>query len=459
MNRSHYFWSFILLVALLCTLNWFLYNYQVYRNHYWSYTQNSSFQEDIAKFYPTSNKDVFVYRRRPETENVNCGQVLAGDTAYLKTVTGEYRIKIAENESLNMSCEAVMDRILSRDHVLRPLENGVAFARVVYMDYELIEKHVEMSYHPQNSFCFAIDKKAAKEFKERMQAMASCLPNVLLLPDDLSVDSHGHNTNLAHYNCLRALINKPGWNYAILLQNHDLITKSVYELEKIFNWLGGANDVAIRPELGRLDKKHFKWDPMSLKLFRNESEIDPVILNTTLKFAKGAVQSSLSRAAVDWMTRTVDLTTFIDQWNHGTYGVDEQFTQAFQISDFLGMPGHFTDKCIKKGIITEGITRFAQWTHGDQSKCASKKSRHGICIMGIEHLSMMAKSEHLMFNKVLPLFDYSIIECTAELLFNRTFLGQIHHPLNEEYYSNMINVLYHKHHHEPNYTFNCDNDH
>lgn len=75
-----------------------------------------------------------------------------------------------------------MDRILSRDHVLRPLENGVAFARVVYMDYELIEKHVEMSYHPQNSFCFAIDKKAAKEFKERMQAMASCLPNVLLLP-------------------------------------------------------------------------------------------------------------------------------------------------------------------------------------------------------------------------------------------------------------------------------------
>lgn len=42
-----------------------------------------------------------------------------------------------------------------------------------------------------------------------------------------------------------------------------------------------------------------------------------------------------------------------------TYGVDEQFTQAFQISDFLGMPGHFTDKCIKKGIITEGITRYA----------------------------------------------------------------------------------------------------
>ena len=67
---------------------------------------------------------------------------------------------------------------------------------------------------------------------------------------------------------MRALINKPGWNYVILLQNHDVIVKSVYEMEQIYEWLGGANDIEITPEAGRLDK-NFKWDPKSLKMFRN----------------------------------------------------------------------------------------------------------------------------------------------------------------------------------------------
>lgn len=97
-------------------------------------------------------------------------------------MSGENRIPMVENPNPDMSCSAVMDRIIPHDHILRPLKNGVAFARIVYKDYELVEKQVQMSYHPQNSFCFAIDKKAPTRFKNQMRAMAACLPNVLLLP-------------------------------------------------------------------------------------------------------------------------------------------------------------------------------------------------------------------------------------------------------------------------------------
>uniref|UniRef100_A0A8R1DFF2 Uncharacterized protein n=1 Tax=Caenorhabditis japonica TaxID=281687 RepID=A0A8R1DFF2_CAEJA len=297
---------------------------------------------------------------------------IKNDLKYLEAVGGINRVKMLENKNLNMSCSAIMSRILPSDLELKPLKKGVAFARIVYTDYEMIEKQVSMSYHPQNAFCFAIDRKAPARFHERLRAMAECLPNVLLLPDEKPVDSSGHNVNLAHYNCLRALINKPGWSYAILLQNHDVITKSVYEMEQIYEWLGGANDVEITPEAGRVDKK-FEWDPRSLKLFRNESGIDEKVLNTTMKFAKGAAQGSLSRAAVDWMVRTADLSTYIAQWNKG----------------------------------------------------------------------------------MMPSFDYSIIDCTAELLYNRTFLGQEDHKLEEDYYTNMVNVLYHKHHLENDYKLNC----
>lgn len=53
----------------------------------------------------------------------------------------------------------------------------------------------------------------------------------------------------------------------MLLQNHDLLTKSVYELEQVYEWLGGANDVELLPEAQRLDEENFKWDPRSLKMF------------------------------------------------------------------------------------------------------------------------------------------------------------------------------------------------
>lgn len=100
-------------------------------------------------------------------------------------MSGKDRVKIVENKNLNMSCSAIMNRILPSGNDLKPLKNGVAFARIVYTDYEMIEKQVQMSYHPQNSFCFAIDKKAPSQFHERLRAMAACLPNVLLLPGTL----------------------------------------------------------------------------------------------------------------------------------------------------------------------------------------------------------------------------------------------------------------------------------
>lgn len=84
-----------------------------------------------------------------------------------------------------------------------------------------------------------------------------------------SYDSKGHNINLAHYNCMKKLESLRGWGYLMLLQNHDVITKSVYELDRIFELLGGVNDVFMSREIPERRKKHLKWDLKSLKLFRN----------------------------------------------------------------------------------------------------------------------------------------------------------------------------------------------
>ncbi|CAB03539.2 Beta-1,3-galactosyl-O-glycosyl-glycoprotein beta-1,6-N-acetylglucosaminyltransferase 3 [Caenorhabditis elegans] len=394
------------------------------------------------------------YRRRPETAHVDCGRILAGDKPYLQSLTGTNRVKIVENCNLNMSCKAIRSRILpSNDNILRPLKHGIAFARIVYKDYEFIEKQVQVSFHPQNAFCFVIDINASEEFKKRMRALAACMPNVIVLADEDPVYSSGHNVNLVHNKCLKALLDIPGWNYALLLQNHDLIMKSVYEMEQIFEWLGGANDIFVTHEIGRVDVKKLKWDPMSLKLFINETEMDKLLLTTPMKIVKGWVHCSLSRASVEWMFQKLDPSIFMHQLNQGRYGVDEQYFPILQANAEFGMPGHFTDECLQQGKTTEFITRIALWV--PESKCDTNMTRHAVCIIGLEHFQAVASFTHLMFNKVIPSFDNSIVECTAELLHNRTFLGQVDHPLKEDYYKNMVNVLYHKHHLEPGYKLNC----
>ncbi|CAI2346371.1 unnamed protein product [Caenorhabditis sp. 36 PRJEB53466] len=410
----------------------------------------------IRMFWHSETDDILW--RRAETESLDCARILKNDKSYIQKFTGEARIALVPNlDYLDMSCRAIQARIVPFRYRLKPLKVGVAFARVVYKDYEFLEKQVQMSYHPQNHFCFGLDSKADVDLKWRIRRIGRCLPNVIVLDEELPIDSAGHNMNFAHFECMKTLINIPNWDYLVLMQNHDVIGKSIYELSRIFELLGGANDVEIDKEFGRVDKK-FRWDLESLQLFRDESSIPPEFLNKSLQIAKGSVQGSLSRPAVEWMVVTVNPSTFLNQWNQGGYGVDEQWLATFQSNEFLAMPGHFTGECVKEtGKRTDFISRWSKWAFTDEKdkKCGSQRVRHGVCIMGLEDFPVVARMPNLMFNKMMPSFDYSIVECTAELLFNRTFLGQEDHPLEEDYYTNMVNVVYHKEHLKRDFALNC----
>uniref|UniRef100_A0A1I7U2B2 FBA_2 domain-containing protein n=2 Tax=Caenorhabditis tropicalis TaxID=1561998 RepID=A0A1I7U2B2_9PELO len=185
---------------------------------------------------------------------------------------------------------------------------------------------------------------------------------------------------------MERMIQFPNWKYFILMQNHDVIGKSVYEISRIFEIFGGANDVDIAK--GNIVER-FRWDLESLDLFRDVRE---------LRIVKGSVQGSLSREAVDWIVNQVNPMVFL----------------------------------------ADGIKEWTKWS--DESECESGFVRHSVCVIGIEEFSNIARMPNIMFNKMMPSFDNSVIECTAELLYNRTFLGQDDYPLEEEYYSNMINV-------------------
>ncbi|WKY04216.1 hypothetical protein Q1695_005302 [Nippostrongylus brasiliensis] len=276
-----------------------------------------------------------------------------------------------------------------------------------------------------------------------------------------NIRRRGVNMNRAHYDCMKILLARPNWGYVLLEQNYDVMIKSVYETVAILSALNGANDVHVRPcEPERCTWRNEKWDARALKLFRNESAMSAEQLNTTLTVVRGAVQASLTRAAVEWLVNTLDLNKTLEQLGEKRKLIDEVLIPMLQVSESLGMPGGFTSQCVEKGSAAVFITRIAKWQHIPESgkSCHSKKFRHRVCIFGVEDLHWLAKHQNLMANKMMSSFDYGAIDCMHELIFNRTHLGQTNPSLNLTVYKSLPHVLHHKNrlHPNPSYRLNCN---
>lgn len=94
----------------------------------------------------------------------------------------------------------------------------------------LIEKELGATYAPQNFYCFALDAKSPIVFRQRVHALASCFPNVIVTQKEFPMNSAGKNMGYSHHECLR-LLTKPEikWEYVILLQVGKLsMLKSIF---------------------------------------------------------------------------------------------------------------------------------------------------------------------------------------------------------------------------------------
>lgn len=395
------------------------------------------------------------FRHRPETAHLNCGRLFAGDAQYVKEVVRS-RITMVPTLMLDMSCEAIRWRVLPR--MRQAATNfGIAFARIVHTDYEFLEEQLQVNYSPENSYCYHVDSKSPKLFRDRMAQLSACLPNVHLTNVNLKIEGRvGRNVNFAHLACLKLLEQKGPWNYVILQQTHDVVIRTNDELKRIFQTLNGSNDVQITPcDPANYDQKK-KWDAESLGVFTNPANRPPAAqLRQPMFIAKGAVQAALSRDAVRWINR-VNLAKLIRQFNAGKNAVDEMLMSSLQIADSWNMPGRFTSECIKNGSIFSGITRMVHWRESKQ-ECKAGFLRHLVCVLGTEDLPSISQYHHILVNKMMPTFDYGAVACVSELMFNRTYLSQDDHPLNMKYYENLPTVRFHNEFERPDFQLHCEN--
>ncbi|KAH7730126.1 core-2/I-Branching enzyme family protein [Aphelenchoides avenae] len=197
--------------------------------------------------------------------------------------------------------------------------------------------------------------------------------------------------------CLR-LLAQPHmpWKYVSLLQNHDSTLRTNYEAINIFKWLNGSNDLEVKsPPGGRIDDK-LDWSFKALNLFKNgtRNSMDHNGFPPVMKFSKGYVEGSLSRAMVDFMLNDMDLTELVARIEKGSFGIDEIMLPTLHALDAIDAPGGFTQYCQNKGVSVQHITRMSLWY--DSKKCGSHNMRHAICVFGIEDIPLwLSRLPHL----------------------------------------------------------------
>ncbi|GMR35042.1 hypothetical protein PMAYCL1PPCAC_05237, partial [Pristionchus mayeri] len=416
-------------------------------------TMKSVEKEQESTFAPTTTTvpEKPVFRRRPEVEHVDCARLFRDDKEYMKEVAKK-RPKLIEHVQLDMSCEAIKRRILPA----RNPDTGfpILYTRIVHTDYEFMEEQLATNYANENVFCFSIDKKASRVFHARLYDLEKCLPNVVVAKREEDIDGAGHNQNEAHLDCLRAVRDRK-WEYAMLLQNHDVMVKTHGEMTEIMKIYGGANDVEITPCpdyrcISSLEKNLGKLElcPKSLR----GAELAKC-KSSSIQFGKGAMQAILSRAAVDFIFDEINIVPLMREMNDMGFGVDEQLYESLQITPEIRLPGGFHFKCREKRA--QHISRYSIWT-GSDNDCPSHKMRHAICIYGVEDLPFLADLKHVMANKMMPDFDQAVTSCVSELLFNRTRDGT---NIDRKYYENINTVRFHHEHNKPGFKiekFKCE---
>uniref|UniRef100_A0A914LXP2 Uncharacterized protein n=1 Tax=Meloidogyne incognita TaxID=6306 RepID=A0A914LXP2_MELIC len=390
-------------------------------------------------------------------KDLDCERIFGGDFVY----AAMNKIQIGdplEEENLPMDCLSIqnrngMNKYWNKKTTKEEKNFPLAFTRVVYKDYLLLEIELALHYTPENWYCYVVDSKSSPLFYSRLQRLAKCFPNIIVAEKRFNISRAGHNTNNAMIECANILA-KPErrWNYLINLQNHDIQAKTNAEMVRILNLLDGANDIEIcvnsdADERIRYYLINFIWSFEELKLYKNDSKnrgespnIFGIDLPKILTINKGYSAASLSRAFVDFIINELNLEKLLEQLNKAEFGVDEHLWQSLSISDNLNAPGGFTEQCYVFGYTTPFITRYALW---GSTNCLSGSIRHDVCVFGLEDLTSenIFNIPHLFINKMMPGYDFGVIKCWHKKLKERQKIKS-ERKLNLEYYKNWPQTIY-----------------
>ena len=120
----------------------------------------------------------------------------------------------------------------------------IAFTLLTYEHLEQTERLLRLVYRPHNVYCIHVDRKSNPAMHRGMEAMAGCLPNVMIARPAINVTWGGITVVQAEMLCMGYLLaHSVRWKYLINLVGRDMPLRTNEELVKILKAYGGANEI------------------------------------------------------------------------------------------------------------------------------------------------------------------------------------------------------------------------
>ncbi|GMT12214.1 hypothetical protein PFISCL1PPCAC_3511, partial [Pristionchus fissidentatus] len=192
----------------------------------------------------------------------------------------------------------------------------IAFAKIVYQDYEFLEEQLAISYSDEHVFCFAVDRNVSDIFLALEMKVACRLSNISMNNFLRNVLKSGHFHNHAHFDCMH-LVLLGRWNYIILMQNHDIVVKTTAEISMILKKLNGANDLVIGKSFwhDRCFIRESNFGKLGLCPGNLDEKEAENCARANIQLAKGFIHMTLSRETVEYITNQINITSFMNMLN------------------------------------------------------------------------------------------------------------------------------------------------
>ncbi|XP_061476831.1 beta-1,3-galactosyl-O-glycosyl-glycoprotein beta-1,6-N-acetylglucosaminyltransferase 4 [Rhineura floridana] len=372
-------------------------------------------------------KNRYTFSRKDTQYDINCSFIYNQEPVEIGKsleIKKKSIIDLDDEDVVTMTSDCQVYRAIRRYH-LKPLsvkeeKFPIAYSLVVHKDAIMVERLIHTIYSHQNVYCIHYDKKSSSTFKNALDNLAKCFPNIFIA-SKLEVVEYASISRLqADLNCLNDLLKSSiPWKYVINLCGQDFPLRSNFELVSELKKLNGGNMLeTVKPSSSKKERftYHYElqkspYEYMKMPVKTNVSKDRPP---HNIEVFVGSAYFVLCRAFVEYVLESSIAQDFFE-WSKDTYSPDEHFWAT--LVRVPGTPGQVS-RTAQDITDLQSKTRLVKWNYLEDHLYPPCTGTHlrSVCIYGAAELKWLISYGHWFANKVDSKVDPVLIKCLAEKL-------------------------------------------
>jgi hypothetical protein len=345
---------------------------------------------------------------KPEIEK-NCSKLFAGDREELKKVRTEsrkWKNELSDKDLLKMTGNCTLVEEYFHDNLYTTYKERsfpVAYTFVVYDSSQQVLRLLKFLYRPVNVYCIHPDLKSPL-IHSIFSNLATCLNNIIIPSNVLSVEWGHHSIMDAQMSCLADLVywrfkqpEQMRWKYVINLCGKELPLLSTHTIVTLLSKLNGTSSIMaypVRPthvaDLRRLQGQEI---PYNLTYYKSMT-----YMALSYKFALFLLTNSTA----------IELRQF---FRRSKIPEEHYYATVYMAP---GIPGGFNSS--KKHLLFR-VADYIWLTNPHHRHCTGMNV-HYICIVTVDDLKFITdvKRHALFHNKYFMEQDHTIMDCMEQKL-------------------------------------------